>query len=78
VQSDRQHDDGGVRGWVVSGPEDPRPDADWNAFRAARDRFFARVRTEAMDDPPESGCPEVVPNEWTAGRREAPPDPRTG
>ncbi len=78
MQSDLQRDDGGVRGRVVSGPDDPRPDADWNAFRAARDRFFARVRAEAMVNPPESVCPEVVPDEWTAGRREATPDPRPG
>jgi hypothetical protein len=51
----------------VSGPEDPRPGADWETFRSARDRFFARVRPEAMDDPPASMCPGVVPDEWMLG-----------
>ena len=46
------------------GPEDPRPGSDWDAFRAARERFLARVRPEAMDDPPESLCPDVLPAEW--------------
>ena len=46
------------------GPEDPRPGSDFESFRAARDRFFARVRPEAMTDPPESLCPEVVPAAW--------------
>ena len=45
---------------------------------SARDRFFARVRAEAMDDPTEPGCSEVVPDDWTAGRREAAPDPGPG
>ena len=50
---------------MVSGIEDPRR-GDWEAFRAARDRFFARVRPEAMDDPPASVCPDALPEEWTA------------
>ena len=56
------------------GPEDPRPGSDWESFRAARERFLARVRPEAMDDPPESLCPEVVPEEWAVD----PEEPRTG
>lgn len=52
----------------MTGPEDPRPDSDWESFRGARDRFFARVRPEAMDEPPESVCPEVVPREWSSGK----------
>lgn len=51
----------------MSGPEDPRPGADWDSFRAARESFFARVRPEAMEDPPSSLCPEGVPDEWTSG-----------
>ena len=47
----------------MSGIEDPRR-GDWDAFRAARDRFFAAVRPEAMDDPPASVCPDLVPAEW--------------
>lgn len=58
----------------MSGPEDPRPDQDWDAFRAARDRFFARVRPEAMEDPPPSLCPEGLPEGWTVD----PGEPRTG
>jgi hypothetical protein len=50
----------------VSGPEDPRASADWEAFRAARDLFFARVRPEAMDEPPTSLCPDAPPAEWTS------------
>lgn len=46
--------------------DEPRPGADWDAFRAARNRFFARVRPEAMDDPPPSICPDGPPHEWTA------------
>lgn len=49
----------------MSGLGDPHP-SDWEAFRAARDRFFARVRPEAMDDPPPSICPDVPPEEWKA------------
>lgn len=44
--------------------DDARPGAGWDAFRAARDRFFARVRPEAMDDPPPSPCPDGPPREW--------------
>lgn len=51
----------------MSGPEDPRPGSDFESFRAARDRFFARVRPEAMDDPPSSLCPDAVPIEWPTG-----------
>jgi hypothetical protein len=50
----------------VSGPEDPRPGADWDSFRAARQRFLARVRPEAMDDPPGAICPDEVPVMWPA------------
>lgn len=32
----------------MSGFEEPGPLADWAAFRAARDRFFAQVRPEAV------------------------------
>jgi hypothetical protein len=52
------------------GPEDPRPDSDWDAFRAARDRFSAGVRPEAMDDPPLLICPEVLPAEWLTDSEE--------
>ncbi len=54
------------------GPEDPRPGTDWHAFRAARDRFFAKVRPEAMDDPPELVCPDSPPKEWTSEEAWAP------
>ncbi len=47
------------------GPEDPRPAGDWESFRAARERFFSRVRPEAMDDPPQSVCPDAPPEEWS-------------
>ena len=50
----------------MTGPDDPRPGSDFAAFRAARDRFFARVRPEAMDDPPQSICPDAIPEEWKA------------
>jgi hypothetical protein len=50
----------------VSALEDPFPAGDWESFRAARDRFLARVRPEAMDDPPASVCPGVVPKGWTS------------
>jgi hypothetical protein len=33
---------------VVVGPDDPRPGADWASFQAARERFFARVRPQAI------------------------------
>ena len=46
------------------GPEDPRPAADWDAFRAARERFFSTARPEAMEDPPQSRCPDGVPEAW--------------
>jgi hypothetical protein len=49
----------------VSGAEDLRPGCDWASFRAARDRYFARVRPEAMDEPVPSLCPDDVPAEWT-------------
>jgi hypothetical protein len=55
----------------VTGPEDPRPGADWDAFRAARDRFLARVRPESMDDPPPLICPDAVPEVWP-GRADGP------
>jgi hypothetical protein len=45
--------------------EDPRPGCDWEAYRSARDRFFAAVRPEAMSDPPSSPCPDAPPVEWT-------------
>jgi hypothetical protein len=48
----------------VSALEDPFPTGDWESFRAARDRFFAKVRPEAMDDPPASICPDALPEEW--------------
>jgi hypothetical protein len=56
------------------GPEDPRPGADWDAFRAARERFFSTARPEAMEDPPPSICPDGVPGEWTAAHGEGDPD----
>jgi hypothetical protein len=48
------------------GPEDPRPGGDWDAYRAARERFFSVVRPEAMEDPPASICPDGVPEAWTS------------
>lgn len=33
---------------VAVGPDDPRPGADWASFQAARERFFARVRPQAI------------------------------
>jgi hypothetical protein len=50
----------------VSGLEDPLPGADWRAFRAARERFLAAVRPEAMDDPPPGWCPDAPPEQWPA------------
>jgi len=50
---------------MVSGSEDPRPCCDWASFRAARERFLARVRPEAMDEPVPSPCPDGVPAGWT-------------
>jgi hypothetical protein len=61
----------------VSGPEDPRPGADWETFRSARERFFARVRPEAMDDPPAAVCPDALPEEWPPPRPDAGSDPET-
>jgi hypothetical protein len=49
----------------VSALEDPFPMGDWESYRAARARFFALVRPEAMDDPPESPCPDAPPAEWS-------------
>lgn len=48
----------------MSGLDDPFPVSDWDSFRAARDRFFARVRPEAMDEPPASICPDAPPDRW--------------
>ncbi len=56
------------------GPEDPRPAADWDAFRAARERFFSTARPEAMTEPPPVLCPETVPPEWAVD----PGEPGTG
>ena len=55
----------------MSGLEDPCPEASWDAFREARERFFSRVRPEAMDDPPPSVCPDRLPLEWTMGGDDA-------
>jgi hypothetical protein len=33
---------------VAVGPDDPRPGADWASFQAARERFFAQVRPQAI------------------------------
>jgi hypothetical protein len=52
----------------VSGPEDPRPGADWAAYRAARERFLAKVRPEAMDEQPAAACPDAPPRDWTEDR----------
>jgi hypothetical protein len=35
----------------VSGPEDPRPGYDWASYRAARDRYLASIRPQAVPDP---------------------------
>ncbi len=55
----------------MSGPEDPRPDGDWDSFRAARDRFLSKARPEAMDDPPPCVCPDALPEGW-ASRADGP------
>lgn len=64
----------------MSGIDDPIPEVDWNAFRAARDRFLARVRPEAMDAPPPSTCPAEPPAEWHAenGPPASCPEPSDG
>ena len=59
----------------MSGLDDPHPAADWDSFRAARNRFLARVRPEAMDDPPDPVCPEAPPEEWPAFMPETGSDP---
>ena len=65
----------------MSGPDDPRPGYDWDSFCAARDRFFARVRPQAMRNPPPTPCPDSVPEEWTqkhgAGAWPETPSPST-
>ena len=48
----------------MSSPEDPPLGADWSSFRAARDRFFAQLRPEAMDGPPPAICPDAPPIDW--------------
>ena len=48
------------------GPEDPQPGFDWDSFRTARERFFARVRPEAMAVIVPSLCPDGVPPDWIA------------
>ena len=53
----------------MSALEDPFPAGDWESFRAARDRFFAKVRPEAMDDPPPSICPDALPEGWMSDGR---------
>ncbi len=58
----------------MSGLEDPRPEASWDAFREARERFFARVRPEAMDHPPQPLCPNVWPLQWTDTAKGPDPD----
>jgi hypothetical protein len=50
----------------VSGLDDPYLGGDWESFRTARDRFFARVRPEAMDRPNPSLCPNALPEGWTS------------
>lgn len=49
----------------MSGAGDPFPIGDWESFRAARDRFFAKARPEAMDEPPPSICPDAPLAEWS-------------
>jgi hypothetical protein len=49
---------------------------DWEAFQAARDRFFNRVRPEALAQPPASPCPDTPPLEWPrAPERDDPESP---
>ncbi len=43
----------------MSGPEDPRPGYDWDAYRAARDAYLARFRRQADEG-------EAAPT-WTDG-----------
>jgi hypothetical protein len=50
----------------VSGPEDPRSGCDWEAFRSARDRFFAASRPEAMSQPQPWPWPDAPPAAWAA------------
>lgn len=47
--------------------DDPWGYGDWAAYRAARDRFFAGARPQAMDDPPLSPFPDVIPEAWNGG-----------
>jgi hypothetical protein len=61
----------------VSGLDDPCPAGDWESFRAARNRFLARVRPEAMDDPPDPVCPEAPPAQWPPFPSEAGADTET-
>ena len=61
----------------MSGLDDPYPQGDWEAYRAARNRFLARVRPEAMDDPPPSLCPDAPPKEWLPAASEAEADTET-
>lgn len=67
----------------MSDLDGPMNDADWEAFRAARERFFAAVRPEAMEEPPHGECPDAPPEDWPAGRPggprgEQPPGPPWG
>ncbi len=55
---------------MVSDSGDPWPGYDWASFRAARERFLARVRPEAMDEPVPSPCPDGVPAEWIRAVKE--------
>lgn len=61
----------------MSGLDDPYPAGDWESFRAARNRFFARVRPEAMDDPPAPICPDALPDVWPASMPETGSDSET-
>jgi hypothetical protein len=56
----------------VSDLDDPFAAGDWQCFRAARDRFLARVRPEAMDDPPPRVCPDALPEGWRDADERAP------
>jgi hypothetical protein len=70
----------------MSGFEEPGPRADWAAFRAARDRFFAQVRPEAIKSPPvpmtveapEPGRPDPAADASSASANHTPIPRRRG
>jgi hypothetical protein len=51
----------------MSAPDQQLP-PDWEAFKAARDRFYIRVRPEALPDARPSPCPDTLPQDWIGSR----------